>query len=252
MALGNYDNNKKEQYTPVYYSEYGTGNPEGVDPSALSYTFYSRMLKLSISPLKMNNGDKIAYDHDNAAVAWLTHTKARMLYDQIQRVLAGEINNGGVSTGKEGLVRFCDGKELGTNNYCLIINKINESGEVTSSYAYEFKMKYHYAIDNYNPKDSSHKKHYYDLIEINQLLDLLKSYYESMTGATAYSVMDGMRFSTNASSTKLDLVMSKLGVEYKNGMSSRSSMGGGKSFFDNGSSSDNGRNMRTATMDDLE
>ena len=87
MALGNYDNNKKEQYTPVYYSEYGTGNPEGIDPSALSYTFYSRMLKLSISPLKMNNGDKIAYDHDNAAVAWLTHTKARMLYDQIKRVL---------------------------------------------------------------------------------------------------------------------------------------------------------------------
>ena len=54
MALGNYDNNKKEQYTPTYYSAYNTGNAEGVDPSSLSYTFFNRMLKLSISPLKMN------------------------------------------------------------------------------------------------------------------------------------------------------------------------------------------------------
>ena len=71
-----------------------------------------------------------------------------MFYDQIQRVLSGEIANGGVPTGKDGLIRFCDGKELGVNNYCLVINKINESGEVTSSYAYEFKSKYHYAVQN--------------------------------------------------------------------------------------------------------
>lgn len=247
MALGNYDNNKKDQYMPVYYTSYNTGNPEGVDPSALSYSFYNRMIKLSISPLKMNTGDKIAYDHENAAVVWLNHTKARMLYDEIKRVLNGEISNGGVSTGKEGLVRFCDGKELGVNNYCLIINKINESGEVISAYAYEFKSKYHYAVENYDPKDSSHKKNYYDNLEIDQLLDLLYTYYISMTGAYAYSVMDGMRFNTDATNTKIDLIMSKLGVEYKTGMTSRSS----KSFFDNNDAPSD-RSMRSATMEDLE
>lgn len=251
MALGNYDNNRKDQYVPTYYSEYGTGNAEGVDPSSLSYTFCSRMLKISISPLKMNNGDKIAYDHENAAVIWLTHTKARMLYEEIQRVLNGEITNGGVSSGKEGLIRFCDGKELGINNYCLIINKVNESGEVISSYAYEFKSKYHYAVENYDPKDSSHKKNYYNTIEVNQLLDLLKQYYESMIGATAYSVMDANRFTTNAHNTKLDLIMSKLGVEYKSGMTSRSASSSGSSFFDNKSSSTD-RTMRSASIDDLE
>ena len=250
MALGNYDNNKKEQYMPVYYSEYGTGNAEGVDPSALSYSFYNRMLKLSISPLKMNNGDKIAYDHENAAVVWLTHVKARMLYDQINRVLNGEITNGGVSTGKEGLVRFCDGKELGVNNYCLIINKINENGEVTSAYAYEFKTKYHYAVENYNPKDSSHKKHYYDRIEVDQLLDMLQSYYYAMTGAVAYSVMDANKYNTNANNTKIDLIMSKLGVEYKTGMTSRASYS--KSFFDTSEPNPSDRSMRAATMEDLE
>lgn len=252
MPLGrSYDNNNRDEYLPVYYSKYGTGNAEGIDPSALSYSFYNRMLKLSISPLKMNNGDKISYDHDNAAVVWITHTKARMLYDQITKVLNGEISNGGVPTGTEGLIRFCDGKELGINNYCLIINKVNENGEVISSYAYEFKTHYHYAVENYSPKDSSHKKCYYDRIEIDQLLDLLKTYYEAMTGATAYSVMDGMRFNTNAQNTKMDLIMSKLGVEYKNGMTSRSSNG---SYFDNHSESNStsGREIRTTTMEELE
>lgn len=254
MPLGrSYDNNNRDEYLPVYYSKYGTGNADGIDPSALSYSFYNRMLKLSISPLKMNNGDKISYDHENAAVVWLTHTKARMLYDQITRVLSGEISNGGVPTGTEGLIRFCDGKELGINNYCLIINKVNENGEVVSSYAYEFKTHYHYAVENFSPKDSGHKKYYYDRIEVDQLLDVLKSYYEAMTGAMAYSVMDAMRFTTNSQNTKMDLIMSKLGVEYKAGMTSRSSSG--SSYFDNhseSSSNNNNREIRTATMDELE
>jgi hypothetical protein len=250
MALGNnYDNNKKE-YIPAYYSQYGTGNAEGVDPSALSYSFYNRPLKLSISPLKMNNGDKVAYDHDNAGVVWLSHTKARMFYDQILKVLRGELSNGGVSAGTEGLVRFSDGKELGINNWCLIINKVNEAGEVTAGYAYEFKNKHHYAVENFNPNDSSHKKHTYDKLEVEQLLDVLKSYYESMTGAYAYSVMEGMRFNTNAQNTKMDLVMSKLGVEYKPGMTSRSSYS--KSYFDTSENTPSDRGMRAATMDDLD
>ena len=252
MALGNYDNNKKEQYMPVYYSSYNTGNAEGIDPSALSYSYYNRMLKLSISPVKMSNGDKVSYDHENAAVVWLTHTKARLLRDEILKVLNGEISNGGVPTGTEGLVRFIDGKELGVNGYCLVINKVNENGEVTSSYAYEFKMKHHYAIENYDPKDSSHKKVYNHNLEIQQLLDLLESYYIAMTGAVAYSVMDANRFTTNSNNTKIDLIMSKMGIEYKPGTTSRASSG--SSFFDNNrsSSSDSDRSMRAATMDELE
>ena len=253
MALGNsYDNNKKEQYMPVYYSAYNVGNPEGIDPSALSYSFYNRMLKLSISPAKMNSGDKVSYDHENAASIWLTHVKARILHDEILKVLKGEISNGGVPSGNEGLVRFIDGKELGVNGYCLVINKINETGEVISSYAYEFKTKYHYAVENFDPKDSSHKKVYHNNLEIQQLLDLLESYYISMTGAVAYSVMDANRFNTNTTNTKIDLIMSKMGVEYKPGTTSRSSSG---SYFDNSrgttSESDN-RSMRAATMDDLD
>lgn len=252
MALGNnYDNNKKDQYMPAYYSSYNTGNPEGIDPSALSYSFYNRMLKISISPVKMNSGNQVSYDHENAASVWLTHTKARLFYEEIKKVLNGDITNGGVPTGTEGLIRFCDGKELGVNNYCLIINKVNESGEVTSSYAYEFKTKHHYAVENYDPKDSSHKKAYFNELEVQQLLDLLEQYYISMTGAMAYSVIDANRFTTNTNNTKLDLIMSKLGVEYKPGTVSRN-VGSGSSFFDSKSSSDSDRSMRSASIDELD
>ena len=82
-----------------------------------------------------------------------------------------------------------------------------------------------------------------------QLLDLLKQYYESMTGAVAYSVMDGFRFTTDAQNTKLDLIMSKLGVEYKPGTTSRNS--NTRSYFDTASGTED-RSMRTATMDELE
>ena len=252
MALGNYDNNKKNQFMPVYYSQYGAGNKDGVDPSSIGYSFYNRMLKITISPLKMNQGDKVSYDHDNSAVVWLTHTKARLLHGVINRVLKGEIANGGVPTGPEGLIRFSDGKELGVNNYCLIINKVNESGEVTSGYAYEFKAKHHYVVDNFDPKDSSHKKTYINDLEIQQLLDLLEAYYISMTGAMAYSVMDGMRFATYSNNTKIDLIMSKMGIDYKPGTTSRQSSG--SSYFDSnrGTSSDSDRSMRAATMEDLD
>ncbi len=254
MALGNYDNNKKNQYMPVYYSQYGAGNSESaVDPSAIGYSFYNRMLKITISPVKMNNGDKVSYDHDNAAIVWLTHTKARLLHDAIQKVLSGEVSNVGVPTGTEGFVRFSDGKELGVNNYCLIINKVNnENGEVVSGYAYEFKSKHHYHVENFNPNDSTHKKVYNHNLEVQQLLDLLETYYLSMTGAMAYSVMDGMRFNTDTQNTKIDLVMSKLGVDYKPGTTSRQSSG--SSYFDRGgvTSEADSRSMRAATMDDLD
>ena len=52
MALGNYnDNNNKRYSEPLVYSQFGTSNTEGEDPSALSFSFYNKMLKITITPL---------------------------------------------------------------------------------------------------------------------------------------------------------------------------------------------------------
>lgn len=251
MAFNNTNNNNNREYSPIVYSAYTTGNKDGIDPSQLNYSFVNRLLKVAIAPLKTDTGNDIVYDHQNEAVVWLTHTKARTLYEEIEKVIRGDISNGGVPTGSDGLIRFSDGKEFGIDGFCLVINKLNSStGEVQSSYMYQFKKKHHYGVENFDPKDSSHKKVYYDMTEIDQLKDLLMDYYKAMSGGTAYAIMDYQRFDTNRTNTKIDLIMSKLGVEYKSGMTSRASSSQ-QSYFSK-EDSEGGRSMRSSTMEELE
>lgn len=269
MALGNYnDNNSKKYYEPLVYSRYGTTNTEGVDPSALSFQFYNRMLKLSIAPMKPNAkpDDRNPWDNENAIAVWLTHTKAKMLHDEIKYAMANPDTcfNAGVTIGDETLVSFSNGKELGVSAPCLIIRKINrEDGAVMSVYAYQFKtnFKTYNSVRNYDQNNpGSFDSHTYSNIEIDDLLTILQTYYEASSGAQAYSVLSAMKYDIQKNNTRMELIMEKLGIEkpeYSNGSAPRESRG---SFFANNpgnSSSSNsipGLNgsMRSTTMDDLE
>lgn len=256
MALGDsYNNNSKNNSTPTLYSNYKLSSQEGVDPSSLSASFFSNMLKLSISPLKQNNGDQIAYDHDNAIAVYLTHTKARLLYNEIKEFMknpAGN-NNVGVNTGKDGLVMFSDGKELGTTNYCLIIRKIDQdTGAVNASYAYEFKSNYHYTIRNFNQDTSQFDKFFYDNLEVDQFLTLLQTYYEAMTGANAFATLDAFKFNYSKLNTKIESVMSHLGIDYKT--QKGGSYSSGDSYFNkpSGTTSTNNQSMRQSTLNELD
>ena len=182
MALGNYnDNNNKRYYEPLVYSQFGTSNTEGVDPSALSFSFYNKMLKITITPMKPNAKpeDRNIWDQDNAVSVWLTYTKAKMLHDEIRYVLENPDTcfNAGVPTGADGLISFSTGKELGVSSPCLIIRKINQdNGTVNSVYAYQFKDNYkgYKSVRNYDPNNPSEfEGHTYNNIEIEDLLTIL-------------------------------------------------------------------------------
>lgn len=254
MAFGNQDNNEKKNYEPRVYSPYKTSNVDGIDPSSLGVTFFRNLLQLSISPKLQNTGDKIAFDHDNAIVVYLTHTKARILKNEVERVLEGKIDNGGVNTGADGLITFSNGKELGIAGPCLIIRKVDQSGKVISSYAYEFKQQYHCGIENFDQSNSNHEKHYYDNIEVEQFLTLLEEYYKAATGAVAYSVIENSKYDVSRINTKINSIAEKLGIEYNSGNANYSN--NRQSFF-------NGNNnggtpsytpsaaSRQSTLDDL-
>lgn len=264
MALGdnNYSGNGKPKYREIEtYSGYNLSNVEGVDPSALSFSYFRELLKVTISPKLQNPSENKLWDHENAASVYLTHTKARMLAKEIDEVLAGNKFNGGVNTGSDGLITFSDGKEVGSNFYCLIIRKIDQSGTVLSTYVYEFKQGYHYSIYNFNSSDSSHEKAYYDMLEIEQLKDLLEQYYEAMTNAIAYTVVNQMRFDMSRINTKLVDIAEANGITYNNNNSS--SRGGNRGSFFNGNnnSNDEGRqaqpnrntgSSRASTIEELE
>ncbi len=254
MALGdynNYENNKKENkdFQPSVYSPYRMSNLEGIDPSALTFSYWSGILKLSIAPANRTNNDTVTFDYKNAGVAYITHTKARILLNEILKFQENPelYNNLGVDI-KGGLVSISNGKEFGIANPCLVIRKVNETtGAVESSYIYEFKRKFHYGIRNFNEKTSEFDIVYYENIELDQLKTLLEQYYMAMTYATAYSVVDSSKFENSRINTKIGLIAQKLGVEFKGSNSGDSSSG--KSFFSNKSSEE--KNFSSATLADI-
>lgn len=261
MALGsdnNYQSNsgKTKYREPEVYSCYNMSNVEGVDPSALSFSFFRNLLKVSIAPKIANpTGDKM-WDHDNATIIYLTHTKARMLREEIDKVLSGEKFNGGVNSGTDGLISFSDGKEIGSNYYCLIIRKIDENGNISSTYAYEFKSEYHYGISNFDSSNSTHDKDYFDNLEIEQFKCLLEDYYRSMTNALAYTVVNNLRFDMSRINTKLTDIAEANGITYNN----RAGNGNNRSSFFNNSdnasqvnrTAGNHSGSRASTMEELE
>ncbi len=255
MSLGNYnnyDNNKKEKndFQPTVYSPYKMSNIEGIDPSALSFSFWAQILKLSIAPANKSNNDTPTFDYKNAGVAYITHTKARILAEEITKFMENPelYNNVGIDI-KGGLVSISNGKEFGTKNPCLVIRKIDATtGNVEATYNYEFKTKFHYSIRNFEEKKSKYETVYYENLELEQLKTLLEQYYISMTYATAYSVIDSSKFDNSRINTKIGSIMDKLGIEFRSGGNSGGSSGGGKSFFSGNSGN---KNFTSGTIDDI-
>lgn len=253
MALGDMaiqNNNDKGKYNPTVYSPYRLSNPEStVDPTALGAKYWNGMLTLTISPRKNTTDGSIAYDSDNAVSIYLTHTKARILHDELLKFVEdpNQFNNVGVPSGT-GLISICNGKEFGITTPCLVIKKLNaENGSVESSFAYEFKQDFHYSIRNFDESKSEFDKIYYNTLEIEQLATLLKTYYEAMSGAVAYTVVDNMKYDVSRMTTKITAIGEKLGVEF----------GGGNGYKNNKSSSSifnnkEPRNFSSGTLADIE
>ncbi|MGL5327906.1 MAG: hypothetical protein ACRDD7_01470 [Peptostreptococcaceae bacterium] len=255
MALGDMTvaNNNKKNYSPVLYSAYKFSNAESVvDQTILTPTFWNGMLKLAISPRKnTGNTEEVSWDHDNAIAMYLSHIKARLLYNEVCKFQQdmNAFNNVGVPSGA-GLISISNGKEFGINNPCLVIRKLDaQTGQVESSIAYQFKYDYHYSIRNFEEKTSDFDKIYDNNLELEMFKDLLKGYYEAQSGAVAYSVIDAMKFDMSRLNTKLTAVGEKLGVEmgggYKNNQSKSSS-----SIFNNKEPRNN--NFSMGTISDID
>ena len=125
MALGDtYNNNERRNYSPSVTAGYRFSNPDStIDKTSLSFTYWNKLLKISIAPKKETEGDTIAFDHENAGNVYLSHTKALIFYKEIMRFLdeytnGTAVTNAGVNTGKEGLIYICDGKEFNAEGPC--------------------------------------------------------------------------------------------------------------------------------------
>lgn len=264
MAIGdnysynnNTDSNKKQFKEQEIYSVYNVGNENGVDPSALSYSFWNGCLKVSISPILSNPSEKRKWDHKNAAVVYLNHTAARVLKEEVTKVLNGTTENGGCKIGskeKVSLLTFSNGKEVGCPGYCLIIRSVDSDGTILGTYVYQFKDSYYYGVTNFDAASSKFDKTKYKDIEIHQFLDMLEQYYLAMTKATAYSITSELKYDFSRINTKLGLIGESMGVEFK-GQDNKGGSGG-TSYFDqedsNTESPSKNKGVRQTTLDDLD
>ena len=94
----------------------------------------------------------------------------------------------------------------------------------------------------------------YNRLELDQMITILESYYEAMTGATAYSVLHEFRYEHYHRANDIKAIADKLGVELKSAVSSRNTYSS-KSYFNNNSggssSSSSSTSYPTASIDDI-
>jgi hypothetical protein len=262
MSLGNFnqnynnsteDNNKKN-YDPTVFSPIQFKNPIGVDPSMISIAFWRGMMKISISPkMDPKPGDKFdTYDHKNNIAIHINHMKARMLYNEISAFMEGKLNSVGVNSGVSGLITISNGLEFGINSPVLVIRKMDESGKVNSSYAYQFNANdYYTTIRNFDEKTLKYDTVNCPNLELLVFQDTLKNYYESASYAGAAMVVDALKFDNSRINTKLDLLLDNAGIKRQGGGNGGN---GGKSFFQRSSELDSDNSTassRNTTLDDL-
>lgn len=242
MSLGNtYDNNKRQNQIiePTVYSAYKMNNAEGdVDKTCISFNYWNNSLKIMISPRKDTLGSEgqPQFDYDNGISIYLNHTKARILAEEIKLFLEDPVtyDNCGVPSG-QGLITVSRGVEYNSPSPLIFIRKIDEQGKVISSFAYQTKGDYFFAVRGYKEDGTFTKEmdSYKDL-EIRQFVTILEEFYKSMTYAVSYSVINQLKVEHFHQREWRNAVSAKLGIEtYNGGGSSRNYSS--SSYFSNSS-----------------
>ena len=259
MSLGNSYNNNRNQngpYNPTVYSQYRMNNAESsVDKTCLTFTYWNNFLRISISPRKDTGNDDVQFDIKNGITINLTHSKARMFADILTKFLADPSKfdeEAGVSSG-QALLTISNGKKNNSTAPCITIRKIDETGNIQSTYVYQTKADYYFGILNYK-EDGTYDTDIesYKGLEIQQMITLLEEYYKAMSGAVAFSVLHEFRWEHHYQKQERRKIADKLGVELGN-----TNGGGGsysnKSYFNSGSSnaSSASANYEPASIDDI-
>lgn len=263
MSLGNTYNNSgnttaQKVYDPTVYSGYRMNNAEStVDPTCLTFRFWKNNLCVSIFPRKNTGNDEVQFDTENGITIYLSHTKARILAEELKLFLRNPAtyNRVGVPSG-QAAISISNGAEYGKDSPILTIRKVDENGNIVSEFAYEFKRDFHFAIRNYDGKNFDKAFDEYKNIEIEQFITVLEEYYKAATNAVAFTVMEQRKYSNARLENKIDAIASKLGVEVAKPNGGRkfnnNSYFNGNNSGSNNNSYSSGVSYGSATIEDIE
>ena len=262
MSLGNtYNNNQGNKNDPnvTVYSNYRMNNAESlIDATCLTFRYWKQSLCIGIFPRKQTgNENDVAFDMDNGITIYLSHTKARILKNELENFLRDPVayNGSGVPSG-QAVITISNGLEYGKNTPVLTIRKVDENGNVLSSFAYEFKTDFHYSIRNYDGRNFNTIYDDYRYLEIQQMITVLDEYVKAATNAVAFTVRDQNKYVESRTNRAINAIAEKLGVEINANNAARrfnnSSYFNGSNNNNGGYSSPSSVAYGTATIDDLE
>ena len=154
MPLGkSTDNNPQQRKSPVVFSAYTMMNTfSDVDKTKLRPSYWNQMLKIEIIPGTPAGDGKYNWDYKNSMAAYLTHTKAKILANEIRKFMSDPetYNSSGILSG-ETLLTISNGKEFGVSGVFLVMRKVDKTnGQTLSTYSYEFNMKYYNSVRGYD------------------------------------------------------------------------------------------------------
>lgn len=262
MSLGDtYNNNKtfnRNKYNDNFsvYSPYRMNNPSSkTDATCITFRFWRNNLCVGIFPRKNTGNDEISFDMDNGITIYLSHTKARILKNEIELFMKDPDNysGSGVYSG-ESVITISNGIEYGKDNPLIIIRKVRNGNleDVSASFAYEFHRDFHYSIRNYEGKTYNEVYDEYNNIEIEQFITLLDEFCKASTAAIAFSVMDQHKYSTSRIENKIDTIANGLGIEIKGNTNSNRRFENVSNLKNSGESYSNNTTYQVGTIDDLE
>lgn len=259
MLGGRNDNNSQQRKSPVVFSGYSMTNTfSNVDKTKFRPSFWNQMLKLEIIPAIPTGEDKVNWDYKNAMAAYLTHTKAKIMAEEVKKFLSDpeKYNSSGIISG-ETLLTISNGEEFGTPGVFLVMRKVDkQTGNTLSTYSFEFNVRYYNSIRNYKESDSSFDTDYdsYVNLEVEQFLQLLESYVEAMTYATAYSVIDASSYRQDIMMETINSIASGLGIDVsRSGPNTGATSKSSKSVFNQrGNQSSSSKDIEHTTIEDIE
>lgn len=250
---GGYSRQQNQPRVYVTHSAYKFNNGESkIDPTCLTFGYWKKCLRVGICPKKAENNantDYNAYDAENGIYIYLSHSKARILYEEVKKFISDPYTYNGVGVPTNtGLITLHRGEEFGCDSPVVTIHKLNESGEVISAFAYQFKTDFYYSIRNYNVSDGSFEKVVddYKTMELEMFATILDEYVKSMTYATAYTVSDLMTYSNGRINEKLESIMAVTGAQLKR---QNGNYGGSANVFNQASAGSNSMNMGNSYSD---
>ena len=227
MALGNsnYGNNNQRQessfYSRLKFLERGDSG------KSVRIKYWKGMMCISISKGgESENGYKL----DDLATIYLSPLKAKMLADALEEFITDKKHvpvgvNVGISETQTCVV-FWHNEDSGIT---MAISKIDSSGKKESEQTFTFSSEFDYYLEFKDYNKMKFDKHTVEDLQIVSIIIALREYFNGVCGGIAYSVMDYARFDISRTTTRLNAIMDKLGIQRQSSYNSGGS--GENSYF---------------------